>query len=122
MDKKFIETAAFFGKVGADNLLLILIGIEHVVLFTLKWSEGKHYRRLWLHLYEGAFFIGYSFFNDIYRFKAVRPFILEYSMNFVYINSFAILIFGLPLLIRISLDIQNIIVERRKTRYVRRLE
>lgn len=122
MDKKFVETAAFFGKVGADNLLLMLIGIEHIVLFVLKWFEGKHYRRLWLYLYEGAFFIGYSFFNDIYRFKAVRPFILEYSMNFVYINSFAILIFGLPLLIRISLDIQNIIVERRKTRYVRRLE
>ena len=70
MDKKFVETAAFFGKVGADNLLLMLIGIEHIVLFVLKWSEGKHYRRLWLYLYEGAFFIGYSFFNDIYiRYK-----------------------------------------------------
>ena len=122
MDKKFIETAAFFGKVGADNLLLILIGIEHVVLFTLKWTEGKHYTRLWLYLYEGIFFLGYGFFNDIYRFKFLRSYILEFSMNFVFVNSFAILLFGIPLLIRISLDIQRIIIERRKTRYVRRLE
>ena len=121
MDKKFIETAAFFGKVGADNLLLILIGVEHVVLFALKWNEGKHYTRLWLYLYEGVFFIGYGLFNDIYRFKVFRPWLLTYSYNFAYVNSFAILIFGLPLLIRISLDIQRIIIERRKTRYVRRL-
>ena len=122
MDKKFIETAAFFGKVGADNILLMLIGVEHIILFALKWTEGKHYTRLWLYLYEGIFFLGYGFFNDIYRFKFLRSYILEFSMNFVFVNSFAILLFGIPLLIRISLDIQRIIIERRKTRYVRRLE
>ena len=120
MDKKFIETAAFFGKVGADNILLMLIGVEHIILFALKWTEGKHYTRLWLYLYEGIFFLGYGFFNDIYRFKFLRSYILEFSMNFVFVNSFAILLFGIPLLIRISLDIQRIIIERRKTRYVRR--
>jgi len=118
MDKKLIETFAYFGKIGADNLLLALIGIEHIILFALKWSEGRHYTRLWLYLYEGLFFIGYAIFNDIYRIKIFRPYLLEYSMNFVYVNSFAILIFGVPLLIRISLDIQNIIIQRRKTRYV----
>ena len=118
MDKKFIESFAFFGKIGADNALLMMIGLEHIILFFLKWSDGRHYKRLWLYLYEGLFFIGYGFFNDIYRFKFVRPWLLSVSYNFAYVNSFAVLIFGVPLLIRISLDIQNIIVERRKTRYV----
>lgn len=120
MDKKFVESAYYFGKVGADNALLMLIGAEHIILFALKYSEGRHYKRPWLYLYEGVFFIGYGFFNDIYRFKGMRTWLLSYSTNFVYVNSLAILIFGIPLLIRIALDIQNIIIERRKTRYVRR--
>ena len=119
MDKKFIESVAFFGKIGADNAILILLGIEHLLLFALKWNEGQHYRRLWLYLYEAVFFLGYGFFNDIYRFKMFRPIILEYGVNFVYVNSVAILIFGTPLLIKISLDIQRIIIERRRTRYVK---
>ena len=118
MDKKFVESFAFFGKIGADNALLILIGVEHIILFALKYSEGRHYKRLWLYLNEGAFFIGYGLFNDVYRVKFVRPWLLSWSYNFAYVNSFAILIFGIPLLIRISLDIQNIIIERRKTKYV----
>ena len=118
MDKKFIESFAYLGKFGIDNALLMLIGLEHIILFALKWSEGRHFKRLWLYLYEGLFFVGYGFFNDIYRVKLIRPWLLSWSYNFAYVNSFAILIFGIPLLIRITLDIQNIIAERRKTRYV----
>lgn len=122
MDKKFVESLSYAGKIGVDNALLILLGVEHIILFWLKWSEGCRYKRLWLYLYEGIFFVGYGIFNDIYRFKAFRGFILSYSANFLYINSLAILLFGLPLLIRISLDIQHLVIERRKTRYVKRKE
>lgn len=122
MDKKLVESLTYIGKIGVDNALLILLGIEHLVLFWLKWLEGQHYKRIWLYVYEGVFFIGYGFFNDIYRMKALRKIILNYSLNFVYINSIAILIFGLPLLVRISLDIQNILIARRKTRYVKQQE
>lgn len=120
MDKKFIETAFFFGKIGVDNLLLIILGIEHLALFFVKRGEGQPYRRVWLYLWEGVFFIGYGFFNDIYRFKLLRPFLLNVGANFVFINSFAILLFGLPLFIKITIDIQRILTDRRKTKYVRK--
>lgn len=119
MEKLFIEGRFFFGKIGADNLLLIIIGIEHFILFGLKFAEERRFRRIWLYLWEGVFFIGYGFFNDIYRFKALRPYILQYATNFVHVNAFAIMLFGLPLLVKITIDIHNLIIERRKTRYVR---
>ena len=119
MEKLIIESRYFFGKLGVDNLLLILIGLEHFILFGLKWVEERRFRRIWLYLWEGVFFVGYGFFNDIYRFKALRPFILQYATNFVHVNAFAIMLFGLPLLIKITMDIHNLIIERRRTRYVR---
>lgn len=122
MEKIFIEGRFFFGKLGVDNLLLIIIGVEHFMLFSLKWVEERHYKRIWLYLWQGMFFIGYGFFNDIYRYKTLRPLILSYAKNFVHVNAIAIMIFGLPLLVKITMDIHNIIIERRKTRYVRRLE
>lgn len=120
MEKIFIGSRFFFGKIGADNLLLIIIGIEHFILFGLKRMEERQYSRVWLYLWYGVFFTGVGIFNDIYRFKAIRPYILKYAVNFVHANSFVIIFFGLPILIWITWDIHNIIIERRKTRYVRR--
>lgn len=122
MEKIFIEGRFFFGKIGVDNLLLIIIGMEHFLLFYLKWAEERRYKRIWLYLWQGLFFVGYGFFNDVYRYKAIRPFILSYARNFVHVNALAVMIFGLPLLIKITFDIHNLIIERRKTRYVRRLQ
>jgi len=121
MEKKLIDSISYVGKLGADNLLLAILGIEHLILFYLKMSDGgTHYKRYWLSLYEAIFFIGYAIFNDIYRVKALRSFLLTYSNNFIYINSTAILLFGIPLLIRISIDIQSLIIARSKTKYVKK--
>lgn len=121
MEKKLLDSLGYVGKLGADNLLLAILGIEHLILFYLKMSDGgAHYKRYWLSLYEAIFFLGYAIFNDIYRFKALRGIILTYSNNFLYINSTAILLFGIPLLIRISIDIQSLIIARSKTKYVKK--
>lgn len=59
----------FSGKLGAENVILIIIGILHLVIFAQRRQDLKKYHRLWLHLWEGVFFCGYGFLYDLYRYR-----------------------------------------------------
>lgn len=81
METTPIENAVYFGKVGADNLLLIVVGLLFLVLYLLKRQEGN-FARLKVDLCNCFFFLTWGFFNDIYRFKPLRNFLLmHYSFQ-----------------------------------------
>ncbi len=91
-------------KIGTDNLLLFLTGFLFFVLFFLKRREAK-YRRFWIYFYCGFFFSGYSFLNDAYRIKILRPYLLFGLGNFVFWRSLVLFVFLLPLYIKLISDI-----------------
>ena len=76
METLSTDYAIFYGKVGADNLLLMLVGVLFFVLYALKRQEA-HYDRLKIYLCSGLFFVFYGFSCDLYRLKFLRPFLLS---------------------------------------------
>lgn len=79
MENISFEFSIYVGKVGVDNLLLMIVGVLFLVLYILKRQEAR-YDRLNIYLYSSFFFLVYGFCYDIYRLKALRKYlIINYS-------------------------------------------
>lgn len=97
------ENILYFGKLGADNLLLMLVGLLHLLIWVRKRKEG--FRRLRAKLFEAIFFLGYGFTHDLYRYKPLRPLLL-YDMNYTTYRIIILLVLLIPLYIQLLSDIK----------------
>jgi hypothetical protein len=114
MEAITIENAVFYGKVGADNLLLIVVGGLFFVLYGLKRQE-QNFARLKIDLSCGFFFLVWGFCNDIYRFKPLRNFLLM-NYNFQPFRTLLLLVTLGPLYYYLIDSIVKIIIARHARR------
>lgn len=110
MENTIIENAIYFGKIGADNFLLMLVGVLFFVLYGMKRVEAA-YERLHIYLAAGAFFTLYSLLNDMYRVKALRPYLLI-NYSFQPYRTLILLLTLLPLYITLINSIIRILHAR----------
>jgi uncharacterized membrane protein YGL010W len=120
MENKTIETTLFYGKIGVDNLLLMSVGLLYLAVYALKRQEGN-FQRLHVDLSAGLFFLLWGFSLDLYRFKALRPYLL-YNFSFQPFKTLALVVTLLPLYISLLESLIRIIKARRtqkrkKTRF-----
>lgn len=73
----------YIGKLGLDNLLMMLAGVLYFVLYALYMREGKHWRRLRLYLYQGMFYLVFGFAWDLYRVESLRTALLMNGLNYL---------------------------------------
>ena len=99
------QNMLYFGKLGADNLLLILVGVLHLFIWLKKRKSG--YRRMREELFEAIFFVGYGLIKDAYRIKAIRPYLI-WNWNFVLYQSLIVFALLLPLYIQLIGDIKRL--------------
>lgn len=104
----------YVGKLGADNLLLICVGLLFFLLYWLKKHDGQ-YERLKLYFWAGFFFSFYGFFYDLYRIKPLRPYLI-YHFTLQPYKTISLLISLLPLYYYLI----DSIVRLLKARYMRR--
>lgn len=97
------ENILFYGKIGADNLLLMLVGLLHMLIWLKKRHSGL--KRMREELFEAVFFLGYGLLHDLYRFKAIRPFILS-NRSFTLYNTIILVLLLLPLYVQLLSDIK----------------
>ena len=95
MESTVVESTFFYGKVGVDNLLLILVGLLFVVLAALRRHDAAT-DSLRIAQASGAFFLCYGFTNDLYRFKPLRAYLLV-NQNYQPFRTFVLLASLLPL-------------------------
>ena len=100
------DAPIYFGKLGADNLLLMLCGALHLVAYWLKSGQGRR-----LDAMEGVFFLVYGFTHDLYRFKPLRPYLLI-NHSFVVYRSIVLCACLLPVYIQLVIDIHALLIKR----------
>lgn len=105
----FTENAIFFGKLGADNLLLMAVGVLHLIIWWMMRNRGYH--RIRAELYRGIYFIGWGFLHDLYRYKAIRIYFL-YNRSFVLFQIVTLFVFLLPVYIQLIGDIKRLFKQR----------
>ena len=95
MENISFEFSFYYGKVGVDNFLLMLVGALFLALYLIKRQECK-YDRLNIYLYASFYFLVYGFLHDIYRFKPLRKFLLI-NYSFAPYHTIILLVSLLPL-------------------------
>lgn len=110
MENTVIENAIFYGKIGVDNLLLMLVGLLFFVLALLRRKDAAP-DILRIALASGAFFCLYGFGNDLYRYKLLRPYLLI-NQNFQPFRTLIVLASLLPLYVCLIDSIVRLIYKR----------
>ena len=117
MENEIDKFSLYIGKIGVDNLLLMAVGALYLLVYYLTQRDHADAD---LHWRTAIFFLIYGFTFDLYRMKALRPFLLLNSLNFQLYRS-AVLMFSLLFLYD---GLVHTLIsrwrERRKTRRVKK--
>ena len=99
------DNILFYGKIGADNLLLILVGVLHLLIWLKRRKDGL--RRIRQELCEAIFFIGYGLAIDLYRYQFLRKH-LVLSGNFTIYKITILIALLTPLYIQLIGDVKRL--------------
>lgn len=99
-----MESVFYFGKIGADNAILLLIGGLFFVRFFL--------RKLSIDGASAFFFVTLALFHDLYRVQSLRGFLLLHTMNFQKWEIFVLVWAALPLYICLLGDISQYVIKK----------
>ena len=116
MESGFNEFPVYVGKIGIDNIFLIIVGLLYFVVY-LQTHRG--HADADLHWRTAVFFMIYGLTFDLYRLKSLRPLLLFGSKNFQLFKT-GLLLFSLLFLY--DGLIHAIIREWRARRKTRRLK
>lgn len=78
MENQLTAFSLYSGKIGLDNLLLMIVG----GLYYVVYSQNKTAACADLHWRTAVFFVVYGFAFNLYRIKSLRPHLLFGSLNF----------------------------------------
>ena len=91
MENEIDSFTIYIGKIGIDNFLLMAVGALYLLVY---FQTQRDHADADLHWRTAIFFLIYGFTFDLYRLKALRPFLLLNSKNFQLYRS-AVLMFSL---------------------------
>jgi hypothetical protein len=112
-----MEFSIFSNKIGIENIILMVVGMLHLIVFVLRFKDVRKYHRLYLHLWEGLFFLGYGFCYDLFRYKFVLQVLLvRWGFNNLLAWRMSILFFFLlPVYGTLIRDVLILILHRQTT-------
>jgi len=108
---KLLLNGIFWGKIGIENLLLLITGILYIILFCLKRQED-HWHRLHLYLANGVFFCCYALLYDFFRYNWFRRAYFSSFTNVLFWRILLIGVFLMPVYVLLVRDIGAIIKKR----------
>ena len=119
MENSTIEGFFFFGKIGVDNLLLMLVGALCLLIYVLASDEASRYHK---HIILAAafFFSTWGFFLDAFRYKFLRRYLL-FGGNFQLYKTVCLVVTLLPLYLTLFEYLTHLLSARYKRRKTRHL-
>ena len=91
MENQLTAFSLYSGKIGLDNLLLIVVGLLYLAAY---YQTQRDHADADLHWRSAVFFIVYGFTFDLYRLKSLRQYLLFGGLNFQLFRS-GVLLFSL---------------------------
>ena len=89
MEEFLTEFSIYSGKIGLDNLLLMIVG----ALYYYVYHQNKTAPFAHLHKRTALFFCLYGFLFDLYRLKSLRWLLLMRTENFQAFKTLLLLLF-----------------------------
>ena len=88
LERTLASVSLYTGKIGIDNLLLIVVGL----LYFYVYYQNRQAPLADLHWRTAIFFLVYGFTFDLYRLKSLRQYLLFGGMNFQLFRSGVLLL------------------------------
>lgn len=89
MESRIDGISIYVGKIGVDNLLLIVVGLLYLAAY---YQTQRDHADADLHWRSAVFFLVYGFTFDIYRLKSLRSYLLFCGLNFQLFRSGVLLL------------------------------
>lgn len=89
LERTLASLSLYTGKIGIDNLLLIVVGI----LYFCVYRQNRQAPLADLHWRTAVFFLGYGVLYDLFRIKELRIYLLLHTQNFWLFRSLLLFLF-----------------------------